>query len=32
MLFDIQPAATAANSVIVLHPKDNVAIARVALN
>jgi altronate hydrolase len=32
MLFDIQPAATAANSTIVLHPKDNVAVARVSLN
>src|SRR4051812_43094205 len=32
MLFDIQPAATASNSTIVLHPKDNVAVARVALS
>lgn len=32
MLIDIQPAATASNSTIVLHPKDNVAIARVSLS
>jgi altronate hydrolase len=31
MLYDILPAAGAANSVIQLHPRDNVAIARVAL-
>ena len=32
MLFDIQPAATASNSTIVLHPNDNIAVARVALS
>jgi arabinonate dehydratase len=32
MLYDIQAAATAENSVIVLHPRDNVAIARVRLD
>jgi altronate hydrolase len=32
MLFDIQPAATAANSAILLHPSDNVAVARVPLS
>jgi altronate hydrolase len=32
MLFDIAPAANAANSTIVLHPNDNVAIARVVLS
>src|SRR4051812_15870717 len=32
MLYDIQPAANAANSTIVLHVNDNVAIARVALS
>ncbi|HXE12665.1 MAG TPA: altronate dehydratase family protein [Bryobacteraceae bacterium] len=31
MLYDILPAAGAANSVIQLHPRDNVAIARIAL-
>jgi altronate hydrolase len=32
MLFDIQPAATASNAVILLHPNDNVAVARVPLS
>ena len=32
MLFDIQQAATAANSTILLHPADNVAVARVPLS
>jgi altronate hydrolase len=32
MLFDIQPAATASNAVILLHPSDNVAVARVPLS
>lgn len=31
MLLQIDPAAGAANSVILLHPEDNVAIARVPL-
>lgn len=32
MLYDIQAAATAENSAIVLHPRDNVAITRVRLD
>ncbi len=32
MLYDIQSPATSRNSVILLHPRDNVAVARVALN
>jgi altronate hydrolase len=32
MLIDILPAANAANSTIVLHPNDNVAVARVGLS
>lgn len=32
MLFDIQPAATASNAVIVLHSRDNIAVARTALS
>ena len=31
MLYDIASAPTATNSVILLHPQDNVAVARVAL-
>jgi altronate hydrolase len=31
MLYDIEGAATAQNSAILLHPKDNVAVARVAI-
>jgi altronate dehydratase len=31
MLYEIQTAASAANSVILLHPRDNVAVARVRL-
>jgi altronate hydrolase len=32
MLYDIQAAANPANSTIVLHPNDNVAVARVSLS
>ncbi|HTU44150.1 MAG TPA: altronate dehydratase family protein [Bryobacteraceae bacterium] len=32
MLYDIQTPATAENSVILLHPRDNVAVARVRLD
>jgi altronate hydrolase len=32
MLYDIQTAANAENSVIVLHPRDNVGVARVRLD
>ncbi len=32
MLYDIQPAANAANAAIVLNSQDNVAVARVALS
>jgi altronate dehydratase len=32
MLYDIQTPATAENSVILLHPSDNVAVARVRLD
>src|SRR5690242_17657107 len=32
MLYDIEPRPTAANSVILLHESDNVAIARVPLD
>lgn len=31
MLYDIQSPPTARNSVILLHPRDNVAVARLAL-
>jgi altronate dehydratase len=32
MLYEIQSPATAENSVILLHPRDNVAVARVSLS